>query len=119
MRYITNGYELKASKFGGDFYYLFFKRDDGRAFRTCLAPSMRNFSRWDPVMRAVKAGKEVILENLREKNSAMIDADSIFKMQITQKKEQPKESNCDNPEYVNGKPARCGDCDSCQKDLFE
>ena len=81
MKYTTTGFELKASRFGGDFYYLFFKRQDGKSFRTCLDPKMRNFKRWEPVLKLVKEGKEVILYSLNEKKNDMIDADSFFKIE--------------------------------------
>lgn len=59
------------SKFGGKFYYAFFRGDDGRSYRSCLTPSCHNFNRWRPFI-----GKEFIkLDNLILKGG-MIDADS-------------------------------------------
>jgi hypothetical protein len=59
------------SKYGGKFYYAFFKSADGRSFRSCLDPKMANFRRW---LRFI--GKENIeLDGLVAKGS-LIDADS-------------------------------------------
>ena len=61
------------SKYGGKFYYVFFKDDNGKSFKTCLFPTMRNFPRWKSVM---KVG--AILTNLKIKEKNLIDADSWF-----------------------------------------
>ena len=61
------------SKYGGKFYYVFFKDDNGKSFKTCLYPTMRNFLRWKTVM---KVG--AVLTNLSIKEKNLIDADSWF-----------------------------------------
>jgi hypothetical protein len=66
------------SKFGGKFYYAFFKGEDGKSYRSCLYPNYGNFPRWLPFI-----GKEgILLDGLNPKGS-MIDADS-FPKQVEQ-----------------------------------
>lgn len=61
----------QASKFGGSFYYAFFKGEDGKSYRSCLTPSCRNFKNWKPFI-----GREFVeLDNLTM-IAGMIDADS-------------------------------------------
>jgi hypothetical protein len=69
--------QKKPSKYGGDFYYAFFKGLDGKNYYTCLYPKMRNFSRWSKIL-----GTGVTLTNLRvvKKNPKLIDADSKFEV---------------------------------------
>ena len=70
--------EKKASRYGGYFYYAFFKgSDDGKSYYSCLFPKMRNFSRWKKVLEI-----GTILSNLRlvKGKNKLIDADSKFKV---------------------------------------
>ena len=73
--------EEKESRYGGKFYYLFFKDPNAaqgtRSFRTCIYPQYGNFRRWQPVVEAVKRGEEVLLINLC-KRGRLVDADSQF-----------------------------------------
>jgi len=62
----------QKSRFGGHFFYAFFKGEDGRSYRSCLYPQYGNFSRW----RSFIGREGVILEGLNTKGT-MIDADSI------------------------------------------
>ena len=61
------------SKYGGKFYYVFFKDVYGKSYKTCLYPNMRNFQRWRTVL---KVGS--VLTHLSLKQKGMIDADSFF-----------------------------------------
>jgi len=64
--------EKRTSKFGGNFYYLFFKGEDGKSYRSCLYPNYGNFRRWQDII-----GKEnIALDGLIAKGK-MIDADSF------------------------------------------
>ena len=63
-----------------EFYYIFFKDSAGASYRTCVDPLCGNFKRWDPVIKKVKAGAEIWLDNLNLKNNRLIDADSWFKI---------------------------------------
>jgi hypothetical protein len=70
--------EKKRSRYGGYFFYCFFKGTDGKAYYTCLYERMRNFKRWSKVMDV-----GVTLSNLRlvkGKKDNLIDADSRFKL---------------------------------------
>jgi len=68
------------SKYGGYFYYLFFKSSNGKSYKTCLYPSCSNFQRWLQVIQEVKQGKEVWLTGLftLSRSKYIIDADSQF-----------------------------------------
>lgn len=70
------------SKYGGQFYYVFFKDKKKRSWKTCIYPKMRNFKRWKPFLK-----KGTWLNNLTVKDikKRLIDADSYmseFKMPI-------------------------------------
>jgi hypothetical protein len=63
--------ESRVSKYGGTFYYAFFKGENGKSYRSCLFPKMGNFARWKSIV-----GKEnVILDGLNIKGN-LVDADS-------------------------------------------
>jgi len=63
------------SRYGGYFYYAFFKDDKGKSFYTCLYPKMRNWARWNKILKVgvTLAG----LHTVKGKNN-LIDADSRF-----------------------------------------
>jgi hypothetical protein len=63
--------EKKASRYGGYFFYAFFKDEKGKSYYTCLYPKMRNYVNWKPYM---KEGTK--LKNLRVKKGRLLDADS-------------------------------------------
>lgn len=63
--------ENKMSKYGGNFLYVFFMGSDGRSYRSCLYPKMRNYNNW---VRYLHSGN--VLANLHLKGEALIDADS-------------------------------------------
>lgn len=64
----------KPSKYGGYFYYAFFKeKNTDKSYYTCLYPKMRNFTRWKKVMR-----EGVVLKGLKILKNRLIDADSKF-----------------------------------------
>ena len=63
----------QPSNYGGDFYYFFFKGDDGKAYRSCISPNCRNFGRWKPFIN----DDGVVLNGLMLKSDNLIDADSF------------------------------------------
>ena len=69
--------EKKPSRYGGHFFYAFFKGIDGKPYYTCLFPKMRNYRRWQKVM---KIG--LVFSDLRlvKGKGNLIDADSRFKI---------------------------------------
>ena len=71
-------FEEQPSKHGGIFYYLFMADGQGRSYRTCLYPAYRNFKRWEPVLEAFRAGKEIWLDGLIERSKGFVNADSPF-----------------------------------------
>ncbi len=69
--------EKKPSRYGGYFFYAFFKGvEDGKPYYTCLFPKMRNFSRWKKVMKTGLIFSEL---RLVKGKGNLIDADSRFK----------------------------------------
>lgn len=69
--------QKKRSRYGGYFYYAFFKGEDGKSYYTCLYPKMRNFKRWNKVLDIGKVFTNLKLVKGKEK---LIDADSKFKI---------------------------------------
>ena len=64
--------QRNPSKYGGYFWYFFFKLEDGRSARSCISEKMRNFRNWKEL-----CGKEDIeLDGLFFTRSGIIDADS-------------------------------------------
>lgn len=61
------------SKYGGKFYYVFFKDTKGRSYRSCIVPTNRNFEQWKEFI-----GKEFVeLDGLKKRRGKKdeIDAD--------------------------------------------
>ena len=63
--------EKKSSRYGGHFFYAFFKTKEEKSYYTCLYPKMRNFKKWQPFM---KKGKT--LKGLEILKGRLINADS-------------------------------------------
>lgn len=70
--------ERKPSRYGGWFYYAFFKGEDGRSYRSCIYPNCGNYARWRSVIENYKENEEVWLSNLVLRGKGLIDADSKF-----------------------------------------
>lgn len=65
---------------GQNFYFVFFKGEDGSSYRTCISPTCGNFKRWAPIINQVRAGMEIWLDGLILYGRKIIDADSMFKV---------------------------------------
>ncbi len=64
---------------GQEFYYMFFRGDDGKSYRTCLSPSCGNFKRWRPIIDRIQSGlKDIWLDGIIVRGKNLIDADSMF-----------------------------------------
>lgn len=61
----------KPSKINREFYWIFFKGDDGKSYRTCVDPANRNYSNWKEIMQP-----GYVLKGIRIKFGNLIDADS-------------------------------------------
>lgn len=73
---LVTGVKERQSKYGGKFYYVYFKEyDTGKTYRTCLSPSYRNYKNWTKLMNNYN-DKIVEVENVRA-NGNLIDADAI------------------------------------------
>lgn len=66
--------DKKPSKINRVFYYLFFKGDTGKSFRTCLDPANRNFNNWRAFMKVGNVLAGISFKNY--KGSWILDADS-------------------------------------------
>lgn len=65
--------KISKSRYGGHYYLVCFKDDNGRSYFTYVYPKMRNFARWSKAMR-----EGTTLKNLTLKSGRLIDADSRF-----------------------------------------
>lgn len=70
-----------ASKYGGHFYYIYFKGFDGKAYRTCADPKCRNFKKWEALMKTYnETKKEIWITDMNLKKDSLIDADSPIRL---------------------------------------
>jgi len=69
----------KQSRFGGFFYYAFFKGTDGKSYYSCIFPRMRNYRRWKNVMKVGLVFKGLKLFKKGNRPN-LIDADSKFQV---------------------------------------
>lgn len=86
-------YKQQKSKYGDAFFYVFFKDQDGKSFRSCIYQNMRNFSKWKNVLK-----NGMVLSNLVLKQKGLIDADSNF--QILGIKEYKKPTPPPEPKVI-------------------
>ena len=106
--------EKKKAKDGGSFWYIFFKmKETGKSARSCIYERMRNFAKWEDIIKNNKFG--LVLSNLIMLEGNLIDADSDFKIlkadvpKVDPVPDRPKEANvatniCDLcGKYVNNK----------------
>ena len=71
-----NGVSKHPSKYGGDFYYLFFKDlQTGESYKSCTGPSYRNWKNWEHIVTNYQTGHPIVLSNLILRGN-LIDADS-------------------------------------------
>ena len=78
---LVTGIKENKSKYGGKFYYVYFKEyDSGKSYKTCLSPSYRNYKNWSSLINNFK-DNTVEVENVRA-NGNLIDADSMSKITI-------------------------------------
>lgn len=94
--YTLMGVQKLASKYGGDFYYVFFKSDkDGISIRSCVYPKMRNFTKngWDAVIKQYPGARITNLRRKKAPKGEIIDADS--KPIIVWSGEKPKDEVAD------------------------
>ncbi len=83
---LMTGCKERESKFGGTFYYVYFKDyETGASYKTCISPNYRNFKNWRSAIESFK-DKVVEVENVRA-NGKLIDADSLPKIIISEKGE--------------------------------
>lgn len=78
MKAQITGINRVPSKFGGDFYYMFFKGEEGDTYKTALYPTYRNFKRWKPLVVENKLGACLDGLIVKNKKERLIDADSLF-----------------------------------------
>ena len=73
MRAQITSFKQQQSKYGDTFFYVFFKDQNGKSFRSCIYQNMRNFAKWKNVLK-----NGMVLDNLTLKDKGLIDADSQF-----------------------------------------
>lgn len=72
-----------ASRYGGYFYYLFFKdKAAGKSYKTCVADNCRNFSKWAFIIYAKDQDGNFkmigrLFGNMYTKSEKLINADSM------------------------------------------
>jgi hypothetical protein len=64
----------KSKLSAGEFYYIFFKGDDGHSYKTCIFPECRNYERWKVYIEKNAVG--TLLSGLMVKKDRLFDADS-------------------------------------------
>jgi hypothetical protein len=72
MKAILLKTQKNPSKFGGAFYYFFFKDEFGKSRRSCISPDMNNFSRWEPFI-----GRENVPLDGLNLIGELVNADSV------------------------------------------
>lgn len=78
MRATLTHVSAQSSKYGGIFYYAYFRDDQGKAYKSCLYKECKNYARWLPVIQHSINGKKVVLDGLKLKDKNLINADSKF-----------------------------------------
>ena len=77
MKATVLNFSKSNSKYGGYFYYMFFKGDNEKSYRSCISSTCRNYSNWSEIIDRNMIGAE--LDNLKiitKKGKEVIDADS-------------------------------------------
>ena len=64
------------SKFGGSFYYAFFKDEHGDSYKSCITKQCRNYSKWSEIISNFNEEQGVWLNGLTVKEKGLVDADS-------------------------------------------
>ena len=78
--------EKHKSKYGGFFYYLFMKGEDGKSYRTCVAEKYSNYQRWKNFITRSLSGERFTLTGLSLMRNGFINADCEPK-EVIEKKE--------------------------------
>jgi hypothetical protein len=77
MKALVTGIQVKASRYGGTFKYIFFKSlETGKSYKTCISSSFGNAIRWQNIRTGM------VLTDLLTKGE-IIDADSVFTIERT------------------------------------
>ena len=69
---IFKGTQIRKSKHGGQFYYIFFEKD-GKKYKTMAYEKLKNFSAWKPLLTATRG---CIVGNLKLVKGNLIDGNS-------------------------------------------
>ena len=94
MRAKITGIKEHRSKWGGIFWHVYFKSDQGESWLTNVFPTfkgkpVRNFARWRKILalwadRYTLRGREIWLTDLnpKDRKKHLIDADSLFSLKL-------------------------------------
>lgn len=74
--------EKKISRYSTTlpFFYIYFRGEDGKSYKTCASPIYRNYQRWHALAES-SAKSDIWLDNLSTKifrGETIVDADSAF-----------------------------------------
>ena len=81
MNAIVLNIKKRLSKYGGFFYYVHCKTDEGISCKTCVSPSNGNYSKWQDLISKMPSinAKEIqaTLIGVKAINKTLLDADVL------------------------------------------
>ena len=106
MQAQITSFKACKSKYGDIFYYLFFKDEYGKSYKSCIYTNMRNYYKWQKVIGMLKQynpHRGLVLDGLSIKEKTLNNADSPFVIVGMRKFEKPKPPQSNNPITVQQK----------------
>lgn len=73
MRATIISIQRKLSQYGGYYFLVSFKGEDGKSYISYIYPRLRNYNRWKPLLK-----EGITLTNLNIVKKNIIDADSLI-----------------------------------------
>lgn len=64
------------SKYGGSFYYAFFKDQENNSYKSCIATNCRNYKNWKEIISNFDESTGCWVDGLVTKGPGLVDADS-------------------------------------------
>jgi hypothetical protein len=75
---ITKVSKVPSNK-GGHFFYIFFRGEDGKSYRSCTNASLRNYKFWKPFCENPEAAVGIVCDGLKLKMDGVFNADYLEK----------------------------------------
>lgn len=67
----------QPSKYGGEFYYIFFKDiETGKSLKTCVSNNFRNYRNWKNIIERYSNKEDIVITNVIT-HTNLVDADSL------------------------------------------